>query len=131
MLFTSTVNSNKDFVRTYKKGKFVSSNIIAVYFIPNRSPYNGIGISTSKKIGNAVRRNRARRIIKTAYRKTEKLFPIGFDIIFVARPDINLVKSTKIEQFIKYRLLKEMNKPFKTQKKQNYNNNKKINNRKN
>lgn len=122
MLFTSIINSNKDFVKTYKKGKFTANRMIAVYFIPNRSPYNRIGITTSKKIGNAVQRNRARRIIRAAYRKTEKLFPIGYDIIFVARPDINIVKSTSVEKFIKQRVLKEMNKPFKPYKKQNHNN---------
>lgn len=122
MLFTSIINSNKDFVKTYKKGKFTANRMIAVYFIPNRSPYNRIGITTSKKIGNAVQRNRARRIIRAAYRKTEKLFPIGYDIVFVARPDINIVKSTSLEKFIKQRVLKEMNKPFKPYKKQNHNN---------
>lgn len=117
MLFTSIINSNKDFVRSYKRGKFAANKVLAVYFIPNRSPYNRIGITTSKKIGNAVQRNRAKRIIRAAYRKTEKLFPIGFDIIFVARPEINFVKSTHLEYFIKQRVLKEMNKPFKSNKK--------------
>lgn len=117
MLFTSIINSNKDFVKAYKKGKFTANKTIAVYFIPNRTPYNRIGITTSKKIGNAVQRNRARRIIRAAYRKTEKLFPLGYDIIFVARPDINAVKSTSLEKFIKQRVLKDMNKPFKSYKK--------------
>ena len=115
MLFTKVIKSNKDFMKIYKKGRFSANYLITVYFVPNKSPYNRIGITTSKKIGNAVQRNRARRIIRAAYRNTEKLFPIGFDIIFVARPDIISVKSTNIEHFIKKRVLIEMNKPFKKQ----------------
>ncbi len=117
MLFTTIIKSNKDFMKIYKKGKFSANKIISVYFFPNKSPYNRIGITTSKKIGNAVQRNRARRIIRSAYRKTEKLFPIGFDIIFVARPDIISVKSTNIENFLRHRVLKEMNKPGKSKNK--------------
>ena len=116
MLFTEIIKTNKDFTKAYKKGRFSANNLIAVYFIPNRRPYNRIGITTSKKIGNAVRRNRARRIIRAAYRNTEKHFPIGFDIIFVARTDIISVKSTDIERFIKQRVLREMNKTFKSNK---------------
>ncbi len=122
MLFTTIIKSNKDFMKVYKKGRFSANSLITVYFLPNRSPYNRIGITTSKKIGNAVQRNRARRIIRAAYRNTEKLFPIGFDIIFVARTDILNAKSTNIETFIKKRVLKEMNKPFKKNNKHNFKN---------
>ena len=119
MLFTTIIKTNKDYMRIYKKGRFSANKMISVYFVPNKSPYNRIGITTSKKIGNAVQRNRARRIIRAAYRNTEKLFPIGFDIIFVARPDIISVKSTNIEKFIRHRVLKDMAKPFKSNKRQN------------
>ena len=122
MLFTTIIKSNKDFMKVYKKGRFSANSLITVYFLPNRSPYNRIGITTSKKIGNAVQRNRARRIIRAAYRNTEKLFPIGFDIIFVARTDILNAKSTNIETFIKKRVLKEMNKTFKQNNKHNFKN---------
>lgn len=122
MLFTTIIKSNKDFMKVYKKGRFSANSLITVYFLPNRSPYNRIGITTSKKIGNAVQRNRARRIIRAAYRNTEKLFPIGFDIIFVARTDILNAKSTNIEIFIKKRVLKEMNKSFKQNNKHNFKN---------
>ncbi len=122
MLFTTIIKSNKDFMKVYKKGRFSANSLITVYFLPNRSPYNRIGITTSKKIGNAVQRNRARRIIRAAYRNTEKLFPIGFDIIFVARTDILNAKSTNIETFIKKRVLKEMNKSFKQNNKHNFKN---------
>lgn len=120
MLFTTVIKSNKDFMKVYKKGRYSANKLVSVYFLPNKSPYNRIGITTSKKIGNAVQRNRAKRIIRAAYRKTEKLFPIGYDIIFVARRDIIAVKSTNLVDFIKHRVLKEMNKPFKSNNKQNY-----------
>lgn len=113
MLFTVPLKSDKDFRRAYKKGRFSANSIVTAYFFPNKLPVNRLGITTGKKIGNAVERNRARRIIRAAYRLNEINFPIGFDIVFVARPDIMNRKATEIEKFIKSRLLKEINKPFK------------------
>ncbi|NLZ45769.1 MAG: ribonuclease P protein component [Clostridiales bacterium] len=113
MLFTVPLKNDKDFRRTYSKGRFSANSMITAYFLPNRLSVNRLGITTGKKIGNAVKRNRAKRIIKAAYRLSEIKFPIGFDIVFVARPDIEEKSAIDIEKFIKSRLLKEINKPFK------------------
>lgn len=57
-------------------------------------------MSVSKKIGNAVHRNRAKRILRELYRQNELKLPIGYDIIFVARPDIDGKKLSDLEFFI-------------------------------
>lgn len=44
-----------------------------------------MGITTSKKIGKAVTRNRARRIIREAYRQLEPSIKPGWDLVLVAR----------------------------------------------
>lgn len=111
MLFTEIIKENKEFSRAYHRGRFVSGKFLTVYYLPNKLPYNRIGITTGKKIGNAVIRNRARRIIRAAYRINETAFPIGYDMIFVARSDISDKKTCDIEAFIKTRLIKEMNRP--------------------
>ncbi len=110
MLFTYTFNENKDFLRLYKKGSFISSNACVVYYIKNNAGFNRFGITTGKKVGNAVKRNRARRIIKAAYRNLEAKFPIGFDIIVVARAGCGdfIVKSCDIENFFNKRVISQM-----------------------
>lgn len=110
MLFTEIIKENKDFINAYKRGRFVSCNIVTCYYRQNKLPVNRIGITVSKKLGNAVARNRAKRIIRAAYRLTEKDFPIGYDLIFVARNDIAEKKSQDIEQFFKTRVIEDMNK---------------------
>ena len=91
----------------YKKGARVAGVGAVAYYSQNRRPYNRFGITVGKKIGGAVERNRAKRIIRAAYRKNELLLPIGYDIIIVARPDINGKKSTELDGFMR-RLAKEM-----------------------
>ena len=117
MLFTDVIKDNRIFNKAFRKGSFSSCNFITVYFIQNKSSYNRFGISVSKKIGNAVVRNRAKRIIRAGYRLNEEKFPIGYDIVFVARKGIENKKSDDIEKFINKRLLKSMNNPKKDNKK--------------
>lgn len=111
MLFTTVLKDNKAFLKCYKKGRFAADKIVAAYFVPNGSPYNRLGITAGKKQGNAVTRNRIKRIVRAAYRQTEAEFPIGYDIVFVGRNDIGEKKTQDIERFIRKRLIKEMNRP--------------------
>lgn len=62
----------------------------------NRAGICRIGITTSKKIGNAVERNRARRVIRVAYRNLEDKINGNYDIIFVARSKTKYIKSTDL-----------------------------------
>lgn len=112
MLFTTVLKDNKSFQRCYRKGKYVADNIVVAYFYPNGTPFNRMGITVSKKQGNAVSRNRIKRIIRAAYRLNEEKFPIGYDIVFVGRNNVSEKTSRDIENFINKRLLKEINKPF-------------------
>ncbi len=123
MLFTKIFNQNKDFLKLYNKGSFIASNSCVVYYLKNNASFNRIGFTTGKKIGNAVLRNSAKRKMKAAYIKSELLFPIGFDIVIVAREGIENVKSTEIEQFFVKRAIPRMLNPDKN-KKTNFNKNK-------
>lgn len=105
MLYTNILKNNKDFVRLYKRGRNIASKACIVYYMPNNAPYNRIGITTGKKVGNAVARNRSRRVIRAAYRKIEKDFPIGFDIVIVARAYCSQCKSQELEEFFTGRVL--------------------------
>lgn len=108
MLYTEILKDKKVFLRLYKKGQFTTCKEAAAYYLPNRMNINRFGITAGKKLGNAVTRNRAKRIIRSAYRQCESLLPAGYDIVIVAREGIKDKKSTDIEAFIKSRLSKEM-----------------------
>lgn len=79
-----TLVRNNDFRRLYRLGSEVSSALVT-YRCKNRRDYNRIGITTSKKIGKAHDRNRARRVIREAYRLLEPRLKRGYDLVFVAR----------------------------------------------
>ena len=93
MLYTETINDNKDFLTLYRKGKFTASKYTVIYVRPNGKSFNRLGITAGKKVGNAVCRNRAKRLIRQAYRESEIRLPIGIDIVIVARKPICDIKS--------------------------------------
>ena len=59
-------------------------------YLPNAENYNRLGISVHKKTGNAVRRNRIKRLIRELFRLNRGLFPPSCDIVFTVRPEFAL-----------------------------------------
>lgn len=92
------IKENKDFRRIYAKGKSYVSPVVVTYVLKNRSRNVRLGITTSKKIGNAVRRNRSRRVIREAFRTLAPEIAPGYDFIFVARGKTPFVKSTDVRR---------------------------------
>ncbi len=110
MLFTEIMKNNKDFSRAFKKGRYVACREVVCYFVKNKLPCNRLGITAGKKIGGAVQRNRAKRVIRAAYRLREQEFPIGYDLVVVARAELLNAKTQDLEEFFHRRLIAEINK---------------------
>ncbi|MBR2715813.1 MAG: ribonuclease P protein component [Ruminococcus sp.] len=91
-----TIKENFRFQRAYKRGKSFVSPALVTYVIKNNTNNLQIGITTSKKIGKAVQRNRCRRIIRAAFDELRPLVINGYDIVFVSRTKTPYVKSTDI-----------------------------------
>ena len=102
-----TLKSNSDFRRLYNRGKAVTDPALVVYYSKNRAGICRIGITTGKKIGNAVERNRSRRIIKEAFRSVCKDIDGAYDFVFVARSKTKYQKSTYIEKVMRDMMLSE------------------------
>lgn len=95
-----TLNQNKDFSKAYSKGRSYICPVLVVYVLKNYKKGIRIGITTSKKIGKAVKRNRARRVIREAYRQIAPKINGNFDIVFVARSPATKVLSTKVKEYM-------------------------------
>lgn len=106
MIKKETISKNRDFRRVYGKGKYFSSPLLVTYVIKNRLSATRVGITASKKTGNAVKRNRSRRVIREAFRSLKNSVKSGFDIIFVARAKTNCVKMGDVLKDMKRELFK-------------------------
>ncbi len=89
MLKPTVLRRDKDFSSIYNKGKSVGDRFIVLFFKKNNLEYSRTAFLASKKVGNAVKRNRARRLMKECYKKIEDKLPIGYDFIIISRNTIN------------------------------------------
>ena len=75
-----------EFERAYRRRHTASDHLIVVYGYPNGLAYPRLGLSVSRKVGNAVVRNRWKRLLREAFRISRQDLPAGIDLIVVARP---------------------------------------------
>lgn len=100
--------------KAYRQGKHFFGRYICIYVLkdlkakklqrehPEKIIVNRLGLSVSKKIGGAVKRNRAKRIIRAAYATVEKKLKVGNLIVISAKPEIDGKKSPEIAKELKY-----------------------------
>ncbi len=77
-----------EFNRVYNRGRSYSNRELVLYVYNNKNtPQQRLGISVSRRVGNAVVRNRIRRLIKEVVRQLQKDFKLkdNVDLIIIAR----------------------------------------------
>ncbi len=79
------VRSGKDFERIYAGKQRAGDQRLLVFGQPNDCEYSRIGLSVSRKHGNAVHRNRKKRLLREAFRLSRRKLPTGFDFVLIPR----------------------------------------------
>ena len=98
MLKKNVLRKNSEFSAVYNKGKSVGDRYVVLFDRLNGLPYNRTGFLASKKVGNSVVRNRAKRLMKESYRNIEGSLPEGYDFIIIARNTICGKKCAEVEK---------------------------------
>lgn len=119
MKFTA-IRENHLFVKAYTGGKRAPSKTCTVYVLkdrqakrymrrrPDKQYINRIGITASKKIGGAVVRNRAKRVIREALRllQTEYTLKTGHLIVIAAREKATVCKMQDVKRDLQSALMR-------------------------
>lgn len=104
--------------KAYRSSKRFFGRYICVYVLkdlhakklqrehPQKIVVNRFGISVSKKVGTAVKRNRAKRIIRAAYGELREEIKKGFLIVISAKPEIEGKSSADIAREMRYAMKK-------------------------
>lgn len=103
MKYFEKIKENRDFRRIYNRGKSAVAKEFVLYACSGKPGKVRLGITATKKIGCAVNRNRAKRVITAAFRECAADISQG-DFVIVARSGILRVKSTRVAQIMKKQL---------------------------
>ncbi len=90
------LRKKREFDLVYRQGARLYGQHFSLVFLKTDRGFNRLGISIHKKTGNAVRRNRLKRIIREAFRLNRELFPLSSDIVFTVRPGCTLDRPADV-----------------------------------
>jgi len=79
------VNKRSDYRAIYNQGVWSSSQHFTSITCSNKKGIKRLGITVTKKAGNAVKRNRIKRLIREFFRLNKDLFPAGHDVVVMAK----------------------------------------------
>lgn len=82
---TLRLKSPAQFKAVYDRKRSVSDGVLVVYAAPNGLLHPRVGLSVSRKVGNAVVRNRWKRLLREAFRLSQHALPPGLDFVLIPR----------------------------------------------
>src|SRR5687767_15184980 len=82
------VRRRSEFQHAFDAGYRVSSRYFTLILTPGATPASRLGIVASRKFGNAVHRNRAKRLIREVFRRTDSRETPGLDLIVIPRREL-------------------------------------------
>ncbi|NLB51442.1 MAG: ribonuclease P protein component [Syntrophomonadaceae bacterium] len=92
------IRESKHYNNIYQNGKKYLGRYLVVFILKNDLGINRFGIVTSKKIGNAIVRNKAKRRLRAVVDNNRFNLEQGYDFVLVSRPLISKVNYIQIEK---------------------------------
>ena len=103
---TRRIINNNEYRLVYKHGKYEVGRLCVLYRMLVAKQKTRIGFVTGKKVGCAVERNRARRLVKEVYRLNQHQIREGYHIVIVGRGPLKDATYERAEKEILYLLRK-------------------------
>ncbi len=92
------IRKKKDFLHLYKKGKRFRGKSFILIYLSNELGHSRMAVVASKKLGNAVQRNKIKRRFRTLYRRNKTLLKVPVDLIIIPHRDIDETRWRSLEK---------------------------------
>ena len=91
------IRKRREFVEIQAAGGRIHTDDVVLLY-RRRGEERRIGITVSRKVGNAVRRNRVKRLVREIWRRNKYSLPQGYDLVFVAKRSAAGARYARLEQ---------------------------------
>lgn len=92
------LRKNKQFQSVYRYGKSYANRMMVIYVLSNKDTQRKVGFAAGKRLGNAVVRNRVKRLLRETYRLNQHKLKLGFDLLLVGRKSMVDVKCKVVSK---------------------------------
>ena len=92
------VKKEKDFNAIFKEGKSFANRKFVIYRLENNEQHFRVGLSVSKKLGNAVMRNQIKRRIRHILIEHKNQLVENVDFVVIARKGVEILDYTEMEK---------------------------------
>ncbi|WP_314626261.1 ribonuclease P protein component [uncultured Selenomonas sp.] len=92
------LKKKKDFQAVYSRGKSYANRFLVLYVFRSNGFQGKVGFAAGKKLGNAVKRNRIKRLLRESYRMHQSEIEEGVSLLLVGRKAALAVKCQELEK---------------------------------
>jgi ribonuclease P protein component len=82
------LRTRREFDRVFRRGRRLDGRLFQLVVSANGGDGDRVGLAVSRRVGGAVQRNRARRLLRESFRLMEKGERPGLDIVVIAKADL-------------------------------------------
>jgi ribonuclease P protein component len=103
---------NEDFKAVLQQNRKAGDGLMTLYVAENSFGFSRIGISVGKGYGNAVARNRLKRLLKEVFRQNQNRIPGSLDYVIIISSKFKLDEAQNEQDFLKKITFKELQDSF-------------------
>ncbi|MFC1591134.1 ribonuclease P protein component [Thermodesulfobacteriota bacterium] len=110
------IRKRHEFIKIYRTGSKRESQHFIISQTPNNLPWRRLGVTVSKRVGNAVQRNYVKRRLREFFRLHQHQLPSSYDFVITAKPGAAALLYKDICSEIALKLLPGMKGPDKDER---------------
>ncbi len=98
------LRTRAEFDQVFRRGVRLDGKLFALVAAPNGRDEDRLGLAASRRVGGAVRRNRARRLLRESFRRLERGSRAALDLVVLVKPELASSALVEVQRELERRL---------------------------